>query len=36
MLNLDQVAAVNKIMLKSIANYCATFGEDADSEQLEM
>ena len=36
MLNLDQVAAVNKIMLKSIANYCAQFGEDADSEQLEM
>jgi len=36
MLNLDQVATVNKIMLKSIANYCATFGEDVDSEQLEM
>jgi hypothetical protein len=36
MLNLDQVATVNKIMLKSIANYCAAFGEDTDSEQLEM
>ena len=36
MLNLDQVATVNKIMLKSIANYCATFGEDTASEQLEM
>lgn len=40
MLNLDQVAAVNKIMLKSIANYCAhycaQFGDDTDSKQLEM
>ena len=36
MLNLDQVATVNKIMLKSIANYCVMFGKDDDSEQLEM